>query len=106
MKNAYVTKRLATSGYVAVTKPLARKLYEEGKAITLAGNNVNSFHIFNGWNLGCTVKKEQVDRHCAQGHTDEPSYMFESLVNNFLFYLDNELGKYPVFYVKREEIPV
>ena len=96
LKNAYVNKRrIAPQGYVTVTKPLAKILYNKGVSIVLAGNNVNNYHIFNGWHLGCTIEENQKDIQS-----------FEQLVNSFMFYLDNELGKYPVFYVKREDIPV
>ena len=96
MKNAYVNKnRIAPSGYVAVTRPLAEKLWKEGKNVTLCGNDVNSFHVFDGWRLGCTVSSSL--EWCY-------SKTFEDVVNNFLFYLEAELGKYPVFYIKQNDL--
>ena len=91
MRNAYVTKREAPQGYVAVTRPLAEKLFTEGKEITFCGSNVRSFHVFQGGCLGFTSTN-------AQGR------IFTSLLNSFLFYLDRELGRYAVFYAKKEDI--
>ena len=98
MKNAYPTRRLSPEGYSAITKPLAKELYNQGFDVTMCGNNVNSFHIFKGWYLGYTVSKERTEQL-----TSLP-YDFSDLVNNFLFYLDTELGYYPVFYVKSEDL--
>ncbi len=90
MRNCHVTKRIAPLGYVAVTKPLARELYLAQKDVTFCGNNVNSFHVFEGWQLGST--------YCLSSYG--PNSSFEDLVKNFLFYLEPELGRYVVFYTK------
>ena len=96
MVGAYVNKRrYAPQGYTAVTKPLARQLYNAGVAVTLCGNNVNSFHVFGGWHLGCTITKDW-----PQGYES-----FDDIVSNFLSYLDHELGTYSVFYVKTSDLP-
>ena len=92
MRNAYVTKRQAPQGYVAVTRPLAEQLYNEGKEITLCGNNVRMFHIFQGWGLGFTANNTQIEE-------------FQLLVNSFLHHLYPEFGSYPVFYVRKCDIP-
>lgn len=92
MRYAYVTRRVAPQGYVAVTKPLAELLYNDGKSVTLCGSNVNTFHIFSGWHLGCTISKD-IYTQC-----------FNDSVNSFLSYLDEELGSYVVFYIRREDI--
>lgn len=87
------SRRLAPAGYVSITKPYARLLYESGKEITIAGNNVNRFHIIEGWHLGySTTMEEQEQRH------------FEDVCRYFLHYLDRELGSYAVYYAKQEDI--
>lgn len=96
---AYVTKRLAPMGYVAITKPFARALYEHGHAITLCGNNVNAYHVFKGWHLGCTSG----DGATAQSYA-YPREAFDSILASFLFYPEPELGTYAVFYVKASAI--
>lgn len=98
MRSAYVTKRIAPQGYVAVTRKLAEILYNEGYPVTVCGNNVNSFHVFNGWHLGYTLNKQLINEFSAYDHT------FESLLCNFMFHLEKELGTYPVFYVRQEVI--
>lgn len=92
MRNAYITKRIAPPGYIAVTRKLAEVLYDEGYAVTMCGNNVNSFHVFDGWHLGCTFQKE------------ERNVSFETLLASFMSYLEGGLGTYPVFYVRQEVI--
>ena len=89
MKDAYVTKRYSPQGYVAVTKPLARLLYSQGYAVTMCGNNVNCYHIFDGWRLGCTINNDK-----------DKDYTFDEIVGNYVSYNTNELLRYPVFYVK------
>lgn len=91
MRNAYVTKREAPKSYVAVTKPLAKALYEQGKMVTLCGSNVNSFHVFNGWCLGVTLRGPEA---CC----------FDTIVNSFQANLEPELGRYAVFYTKKENV--
>lgn len=95
-----ITKRYAPSGYTSVTKPLARKLYENGCDVTLAGNNVNSFHIFGGWGLGCTINMRD-DRNTE--HNNVP-VDFEDICQGFLDYLEPELGRYVVFYVRLTDL--
>lgn len=94
MKNAYVTKRIAPKGYVAVTKQLAELLYNQDVTVTMCGNNVNSYHVFEGWCLGYTFNKRGITERSAYEWT------FTRIVNNFMFYLEKELGTYPVFYVQ------
>lgn len=93
--SGYVTKRHCPTGYVAVTKPLAEQLYNANVDLTLCGNNVNSYHVFGGWHIGCTVKS-----------ICEDSTEFSSILVDFLHYLDPELGTYAVFYVKKSDLAV
>lgn len=96
---AYATRRLAPVGYVAVTKPLAKELYEQGHAVTLCGNNVNASHVFKGWYLGYTITKQEMD---IQAYCPHPT--FAAIAGSFLSYLDKELGAYVVYYVKASAI--
>ena len=86
------TKRYAPKGYIAIDKPSAKRAFDAGLAVTICGSNVNSFHVFGGWGLGCTIDKAK--------HEGEYGNDFDAILNNFLFYLDPELGRYAVFYVK------
>ena len=90
-RNAYVTHRAAPNGYVAVTKPLAKILYERGVDTVIAGNNVNTFHIVGGWVLGWHVSADTYSS-------------FEKDIRSFMCQLDRALGTYPVFYVRSEEV--
>lgn len=93
MKNAYVTKRIAPYGYVAVTKPLAQLLYNEGYAVTICGSNVNSYHVFKGWRLGATVD-----------NVKDKDYTFDTIISNYEMYNVGGLSKHVVFYVRCEVV--
>lgn len=82
-----ITRRAAPAGYVAVDKPLARLCFNKGTEVTLAGNNTNAYHIFNGWHFGCTI-------------TDTEGEDFDRICSDFLSYLDRSLGRYVVFYIR------
>lgn len=90
------TRHEAPLGYVAIDKPSAKLAFDAGLDVTIAGNNVNSYHIFNGWYLGHTINKAR--------HEGEHGNNFEDIVSNFMYYLDSELGRYPVFYIKKGEL--
>jgi hypothetical protein len=87
------TNRTAPDGYIGIDKNLARELYEKGIEITIAGNNVNAYHIFDGWHLGCTPSKEAMQETA-----------FTAYLNAFMFSLEPELGTYPVFYALIETV--
>lgn len=53
------TKRHAPAGYTYVDKALALALFEAGYEVTMHGNNVNHYHVFEGWRLGMTVKVQE-----------------------------------------------
>ena len=84
---------------MAITKPYAASLYEQGIAVTMCTNNVNAYHIFQGWHLGYTIDKESDKQG---GYSD---YSFDDLVKSYLSYgVNGELGHYAVFYVKTSDI--
>lgn len=90
-RNSYTTKCLAPTGYVAVTKPLAKRLYESGVCITFTGDRVNSCHVFDGYHSGCTIHKSDTSEYDT----------FESVVKAYTHYAMNGLGTHPVFYVEK-----
>ena len=94
-KIGYPTRRISPEGYRAITKPLAQAMYDLDYPITLCGNNVNSYHVFQGWGLGHTIIKK-----CTNGAPCPFGYR----VNNFLSYMDRELGYYVVYYVRTEDL--
>lgn len=100
-RHCYITRRSAPEGYVAVTIGLAKLLWDQGKDVTIAGNNVNSFHIFKGWYLSCTINKEEYSRYMADS---SKVHDLQTVVSNFMVYLEKGLGTYPVFYVKKEDV--
>jgi hypothetical protein len=53
----------------------------------ISGNNVNSFHILNGWCLGMPVKCETLEE-------------LEKICRDFLWYLDKELGNRVAFWIE------
>lgn len=90
MKHAYVTReRSCPIGYVTVTKPLARILHTAGMSVTICGDNVDSFHVFDGWHLGYTIPLSED---------------FDVCCRDFLSYLESEVGNYLVFYTKKENV--
>lgn len=79
--------------YERVNKKVARNLYNQGISILMVGCNVNSHHFESGWNLGIFIAASDFD--------NEGVDKFDSRVNNFKFYLESELGRYPAFYLKK-----
>lgn len=86
LRNITPLKRVAPVGYCAVAKPIAQMLYDAGLDIVICGSNVNHLHVLEGWRLGACARKRL-------------NYTFAQLCNDFLWHLEPELGKYPVFYV-------
>jgi hypothetical protein len=72
-----------------INKIQAKKLYNQGYKIILVGNRVSPHHFFSGWKLAFETKTDQV--------LDQS---FESLCNNFYFYLEPELGSGIAFYIR------
>lgn len=68
-------------------KPAARKAYDNGETVILVGDNVNEFHILDGWHLGCRIAKNEFDNGSFDAH-----------VAQFEFYLERELGRRAAYY--------
>lgn len=92
-RNGFVTSRISPEGYVCVTLPLAKELYQAGSVIILCGNNVacqdeRMFRLF-GW---------QVHHLKANLHT------LDSISTAYLERRGKVVGRYVVFYVKKDEL--
>ena len=77
---------------VQIAKQRARRLYEQGKTIYLQSCNMR---FNNMWQSACPVSHET-------RAWDEQT--FDSIVNEYTYYnCDHERGKYPTFFVKKED---
>ena len=70
-----------------LNKVKARKAYNAGQKIILAGDNVNDYHILNGWCLGIEISKEA-----------SADAAFDEHVAQFEYYLERELGRRAAYY--------
>lgn len=78
---------------VQIAKQMARRLYEQGKTIYLQSCNMR---FNNMWQSACPMNKES----CQWGERT-----FDSLVNEYTYYnCDHERGKYPNYFVKKEDL--
>jgi hypothetical protein len=91
MNNAYITKRVAPPGYVAITRSLAEVLFNAGHAVTLCGSKVNNFGVFDNEHYGFTVTKDTADRP------------FALLIYDYRERLPKSLGRECVYYARRED---
>jgi hypothetical protein len=83
--------------YTRTPKNIAYRLIAKGARYFLVGSNVNTLHFHSGWYLAshpCTVA-ERVETYGEEADTSALGHY-----TNFGWYLDKELGKYPVFYVE------
>ena len=77
---------------VQIAKQKARRLYEQGKTIYLQSCNMR---FDNMWQSACPISKS------TEQWIDQD---FDKTVNEFTYYnCDNERGKYPNFFVKKED---
>ena len=80
----------ATIVQITITK--ARRLYNEGKAIYLQSCNMR---FNNMWQSACPISKS------AEQWAEQD---FDRTVNEYTYYnCDNERGKYPNFFIKKED---
>jgi hypothetical protein len=91
MHNAYITKREAPEGYVAITRPLAEAMFNAGQSVILCSEKVNQFSITEREQWGFEVSKATADRP------------FALLIYDFVHELPPQLGKRCVFYANAEE---
>jgi len=83
-----MNKREIPNGYKQINITQARKLWGTGAEITVYPNNVNSYHVFGGWHLGCTADEDR-----------QAESTFDEFHNAWLSYLDSELGRYGVWLI-------
>jgi hypothetical protein len=81
-------------GLIKITKPSARALWDKGISLVLVGNQVNDYHFFSNFCLAMRVDT----RACKANQT------FDSIVNQFAFYMDRELGRAVAFFVFADEL--
>lgn len=72
-----------------LNKRIARQMFENNEPFYIAGDNVNEYHIKQGWVLGLPIKPEEYKR---DGCT------FNQFVSNFEIYLERELGRRAAFW--------
>ena len=100
MKHTYIYKG---SAYKRTPKNIALKQIEENieRKFFLVGSNVNQFHFHGGWFLAMppTCFREVVDNDNPYIH-DTGIESVKRYYNNFAYYLERELGRYPVFYIE------
>jgi len=77
-----------------VSKPTAKKLYEQGKTVYLQSCK---FHPFGVWSQATPINKEDNKGHMNWAENDA---LFANRVNSFEYYnCSNEQGRYSHFYV-------
>lgn len=91
MINAYITKREAPEGYVAVTRSLAEALYRQGFQVVLCGSEVNQYNILERAHRGYVVSKQTATKP------------FALLIYDYMQVLPPSLGKHCVFYARASE---
>ena len=78
--------------YEQVSKPMAKKLFEQGVDILIVPSNVNPMNV---WGIGATLNKKA---DCKSIETTMADY-FQYEVNTMIYYTCNrELGYYVSFY--------
>lgn len=88
-------------------KDIALKQIEKGKSFFIAGSNVNELHFHSGWHLATHIEKiESIDTEKTEHSTHNYGKLLciddvKRMYNSFNYYLDRELGRYPVFYVEQ-----
>ncbi len=79
--------KIGPKRYRKVTKPMARKLYEEGKSILMCACKLNPASEWGTYSI--ISNKDEVS--------------FDRAVNAFTYYnCNSETGSYPHYYVKEE----
>lgn len=93
-----------------IRKPAAFQRFKEGKPIMIAGNNQNPIGSIGHYILesdSIEEWKQRADFYDPNGISpseqlwkgDRDTTAWELMMNNFMFYLEPELGKYTVYYV-------
>jgi len=83
-------------GLVKITGRSAALLWEMNMPFVMAGSRVAPYHFF----AGPYPLAHEVDPADAKAKSDYVT--FKSLVNNFVFYLEPELGPNVAFFMRKE----
>lgn len=88
--------------YKRTKKDVAERkiLADPKKRFFLVGNRVGDIHFHKGWCLATIPENLFTVRTHVQGILDD-DILLRSEFNSFNFYLDPELGRYPVYYVQQ-----
>lgn len=89
-------QQAAAIGLIKIDRASAKRLYDAGLPITMAGDKVGAHAFFGHWSLAHTV-------HPASDW-DKYRGQFDVLANSFNSYLDAELGRRPAFFVARNDL--
>ncbi len=93
-------KDITFNGYKRISKPAARKIYNDGGVIRLVPCNIRPV---NYWDYYADAQKDQFTQVDYDGFnaTVARNKEFETVVNAFTYYnCNSETGKYPAFYIK------
>ena len=87
--------------YIRTKKDSAEKAIKANPELKyfLVGSNTNSFHFHGGWHLAHWPQSLRSNR-ARLGY----DYNLEMAYKQFAYYLEPELGRYPVYYVEQEII--
>ena len=84
--------------YRRTRKDVAEREILKGKSFFLVGSNVNSLHFHGGWHLATIPTNIDRLNDPLHGILYEP--VVQTYYRNFSFFLEPELGRYPVFYIE------
>ena len=87
-----------------VKKDIAEKMIiaNPNRKFFMVGSNVNQFHFHKGWHLATHIDSllEFSKRHESELNDNDFSEGLKKSYNAMSFYLDPELGRYPIYYVE------
>lgn len=105
--NNYTIKEYSFNGinYIRTPKNVAQKRIANNDNLKyfLVGSNVNTHHFHSGWTLAAHPKKlDSLTLALFASPNDTKLDVLTKEYNSFKFNLDNELGRYPVYYVEKQ----
>mgnify|MGYP001419199722 CR=1 FL=1 len=87
-----------------VKKDVAEKMIiaNPNRKFFMVGSNVNQFHFHKGWFLATHIDTLLVfnKRHSFEIDNEDFFKGFKKSYNAMSFYLEPELGRYPIYYVE------
>jgi len=99
-KDAYTYKGVT---YKATKKDVAQKAIQSNFKLRyfLVGSNVNQSHFHTGWFLATHPQSVEGILKERDGMDTDIPHAIKNLYNSFNFYLESELGRYPMYYVEQ-----